>query len=417
MYTVNVWEFENSGFALRGPSRDTPPMTPTGATVWAALSEAERAGAIAHAADRLRSGGLVIAPTETVYGVFANAADADAIALLENETGGTVSAGPRFTWHAPGVDEVRAVIDLPTAVHKRLVDRLWPGPVRFVFEQSAESIGAMRGSLGVGAGVIDTGMTDAGEWVAVRVPSHPVAREMLSAAGVPAVADRLGRTRFGAGYDGTAGGRSNDSRVGAAGASPDGGQVAVLDVGPLPAAPASTTVRLGLNGSIEVDGAGAVKEADVLDALRRRIVFVCTGNTCRSPMAAALARVLLEERGGGADGGVEVVIESAGVATGDGLPASPEAVEVIAEMGGDLRSHRSRRLTREIIEKADAVLAMTESHLIRAKDLAPDCEGRMSLVDPSGEVPDPIGGPVVVYRETAERLREVIGQRFEELGV
>ncbi len=255
MYTVNVWDFENSGFALRGPSRDTPPMTPTGATVWAALSEAERAGAIAHAADRLRSGGLVIAPTETVYGVFVNAADADAIALLENETGGTVGAGPRFTWHAPGVDEVRAVVGLPAAVHKRLVDRLWPGPVRFVFEQSAESIGALRGSLGVGAGVIDTGptetdatdsgvtdsgVTDAGEWVAVRVPSHPVAREMLSAAGVPAVADRLGRTRFGAGYDGTAGGRSNDSRVGAAGASPDGGQVAVLDVGPLPAAAAST---------------------------------------------------------------------------------------------------------------------------------------------------------------------------------
>jgi len=264
-------------------------------------------------------------------------------------------------------------------------------------------------------GVTEDGATGSGGWVAVRVPSHPVAQELLIAAGVPAVADRLGRTRFGAGYDAGDGGRGSDSRVGDVDSAAGG--VAALDIGPLPAVPASTTVRLGLNGSIEVDGAGTVKEADVLEALRRRIVFVCTGNTCRSPMAAALARVLLEERGGGADGGVEVVIESAGVATGEGLPASPEAVEVIAEMGGDLRSHRSRRLTREIIEKADAVLAMTKSHLSRAKELAPDCEDRMSLVDPAGEVPDPIGGPVVVYRETAERLREVIAARFEELGV
>lgn len=381
-------------------------MTPARATEWAALDEAERAGLIASAADRLRAGELVIAPTETVYGVFANAAETGALRRLEDETGEPKGVGPRWTWHAAGVDDVRRLVELPTAVHRRLVDRLWPGPVRFVFEQSEESVRRLRKGLEIGAGEIDRD-----GYVAVRVPSHPVARTLLEVSGVTAVADRLGRTRFGEGAGD--GGRASDCRLGDIGAFPG----AVLDVGPLPPGAASTTVRLGLNGSIEVDGAGLIKEADVLEALQRRIVFVCTGNTCRSPMAAAIARLILDERGGGADGGVEIVIESAGVATGDGLPASPEAVSVVAELGGDLRSHRSRRLTREIIEKADVVLAMTEAHLARARELAPEWVGRMSRLDPAGDVPDPIGGPVSVYRETAEHLRNVIGARFEEIGV
>jgi len=381
-------------------------------TRWSELDEADRRETLAEAASCLREGGLVIVPTETVYGVMASAADADAVERLRAEAGASPGSdaqdpgGPRSTWHAPDAEALRSSVALPTAVHRRLVAKLLPGPVRFVFEQEPGQIETLLGSLGVPPGVID-----ADGRVAVRVSSHPVARELIAEAGVPVIADRLGRTRWGGGPGGRTGDRAGDRAVG----DTSGFRGVVIDDGPVEGSP-STTVHLALTGAISVDGAGAVKEKNVLDALKRRIVFVCTGNTCRSPMAAAIARKLLAERGQ-TENGVETVIESAGVATGDGLPASPEAVEVIAEMGGDLRSHRSRGLTREIVARADFVLAMTGSHLDRAKELSPENAGRMELIDPSGDVPDPIGGPVEVYRATAERLRTVIEARFQELGV
>lgn len=82
------------------------------------------------------------------------------------------------------------------------------------------------------------------------------------------------------------------------------------------------------------------------------ILFVCSGNTCRSPMAMALFRLK----------GTEVRAESAGIFAADGQPASPEAVKACKLLGADLSGHRSRRITPEIIEDSDIIAAMTLSH-------------------------------------------------------
>ena len=139
------------------------------------------------------------------------------------------------------------------------------------------------------------------------------------------------------------------------------------------------------------------------------ILFVCTGNTCRSPMAEVIARDLL-----GKDSGVTV--RSAGVAAGAGYPATEEARVAMAEMGLDLSGHRSQPVTRELIDGADVIYAMTNGHRRDMLALDPGAAARVFLLDPAGgSIPDPIGMPVEDYVETARVLRDLIARRLKEM--
>ncbi len=147
-----------------------------------------------------------------------------------------------------------------------------------------------------------------------------------------------------------------------------------------------------------------------------RILFVCTGNTCRSPMAAGIARAVAAERGL-----ADVAVASAGAGANPlppGMPmpvigASDGAILVALEHGIDLGAHRAQPLTRQLVEQADLVLAMSERHLARAEELGG--AGKSFLLTDfasHGErargVADPFGGDLAAYRGTfAELDREV----------
>lgn len=136
----------------------------------------------------------------------------------------------------------------------------------------------------------------------------------------------------------------------------------------------------------------------------RSVLFVCTGNTCRSPLAERLCKRLLADRLGCQPHELETrgfVLHSAGVMAYPGDVASPPAVDVAAELGAELADHRSRPVTPELVAGATDVIAMTAGHLglllHRFGGLGPQPE----LLSESGDVPDPIGGSLDEYRECA----------------
>src|SRR5216117_3282459 len=148
----------------------------------------------------------------------------------------------------------------------------------------------------------------------------------------------------------------------------------------------------------------------------KRILFVCTGNICRSPLAAALLQRALAQRG---IDGLEVA--SAGTGAWDGAPVSEGAYLVGLERGLDLSAHRARLLTRELVEDADLILTMARHHRARVDELGG--EGHVFVLGEyagregdEAEVSDPFGGDLDVYRDTCVELEALLQVAVERIG-
>jgi protein-tyrosine phosphatase len=172
----------------------------------------------------------------------------------------------------------------------------------------------------------------------------------------------------------------------------------------------STVVKIGRQ-SIQVLREGAVPSDQIREWSSLRILFVCTGNTCRSPMAAGFCRKFfsdilgcrvdkLDESG--------YKIDSAGIAALDGIPASGHAVEACREQWIDLTSHRSRKLTLRDIEQSDLIFTMSQSHRAYILQTYPLASQKCLMLDPKGDIQDPVGLDADVYRNCFRRISENI---------
>ncbi len=359
-------------------------------------SAAQAPQAIARAAEVLRSGGLVIFPTETVYGVGAGVMHESALKRLRQ-----VKNRPDdkpFTVHIGHPKDVEKYADPQASpLLRRLVRRTMPGPVTIVTEVDDPTIHDRLQKLGLPADAEHRLYHE--KMVGLRCPDHAVAATLLSAVNQPVVASSANPA-----------GQTPPTQALQAAACLGDQVDLILDAGPTRYAQASTIITLRDRHASGVRG-GFLDERYLKKLMQLTILFVCSGNTCRSPMAQSIARHELKKLK------ADFHILSAGTSAWEGSPMTDEAVQAMKEIGVEPHRHRSQGLTAQLIRQADAIYCMSDFHMQAVHRLAPDAADRARLLDPDGSpVDDPIGAGLETYVKCAKRLRELIHRRLEELG-
>jgi L-threonylcarbamoyladenylate synthase len=340
------------------------------------LRSADKAALLATATAALHRGQLCVLPTETVYGLAVRPSHPGAVAraraLLQRR------ADEPCSLHVADRNAARALTAPWRRPEQRLAERFWPGPLTLVLPAPTGDVG-------------------------VRLCAHDWTRSVIAAVGEPLWLCCL------PGQDGAplADPEAIAARYGAH-------LELLVDDGKSPLGTASTVVhRRGQR--LAVTRTGILTADEVLHAAAELVLFVCTGNTCRSPLAAALARQATAQRLGVA---VDEVLAhgyafaSAGTSTIDGLPASDGSLAAGAEVGLDLTAHLSRPIDRQLALRASRIYCLGSGHRRALLAELPEVADKVALLRGDQlDIADPYGGDLPRYRRARDEIRAAVGAR------
>lgn len=357
----------------------------------------------------LAGGSLVVFPTDCGYVAAANPQAEGGVERLRRAADRLAAkndASPiRVSLSVKGLDEALDFVPEMNRIGRKLARRCWPGPVVLAFDSP------------LGRSLLQALPQPANRWLvqdgslAMRVIGHDALQTVQRLLPVPLML--IGDLPL----------RSGTFSTMADLLESVGDEIClVLDDGPARYNQPPSVVRI-TDENWSLFSEGIVSERTLRRLAGDMFLFVCTGNTCRSPMAEGLFRKLVADRLNCADDDLVdrgVVVVSAGLSAATGAPPSPESVQILRDRGVDLQGHASQPLTPRLLRQADHIFTMTRGHREAILDSFPEVVDRVELLARDGsDISDPIGYGIDEYQRCAgeiERNLTDIVSRLELAG-